>query len=157
MDFADQELITEFVVESQEGLAHVESQMLAIEAAGADIDVDLVNAVFRTMHSIKGAAGFLGLDRIGTLAHGLEELLNNLRNGEIVPTSELISTVLRAADFMSGLINAAETSNEVDVMPYVIELHRLRPGARVKVDQRRHLPRERALAQSRDDGSMNQG
>jgi two-component system, chemotaxis family, sensor kinase CheA len=67
MDFADQELISEFVVESQEGLAHVESQMLAIEAAGADIDVDLVNAVFRTMHSIKGAAGFLGLDRIGTI------------------------------------------------------------------------------------------
>jgi two-component system, chemotaxis family, sensor kinase CheA len=129
MELADQELIAEFVVESQEGLAHVENQMLAIEAGGADIDADLVNAVFRTMHSIKGAAGFFGLDRIGTLAHGLEELLNNLRNREIVPTSELVTTMLRAADFMKGLIDAVESSNDVDVTPYVCELQRLRPGA----------------------------
>jgi two-component system chemotaxis sensor kinase CheA len=127
MEFADQDLIAEFVVESQEGLAHVENQMLSIEAAGADVDVDLVNAVFRTMHSIKGAAGFFGLDRIGTLAHGLEELLNNLRNREIVPTSELITTMLRAADFMKGLLDAVETSNDVDVSAYVSELQSLRP------------------------------
>jgi two-component system chemotaxis sensor kinase CheA len=127
MGFADQDLIAEFVVESHEGLAHVENQMLSIEAAGADVDVDLVNAVFRTMHSIKGAAGFLGLDRIGALAHGLEELLNDLRNREIVPTPELVTTMLRAADFMKGLLDAVETSNDVDVSAYVSELQRMRP------------------------------
>lgn len=63
MDLSDQELITEFIVESREGLSAVETQMLTIEAGGADINTDLVNAVFRTMHSIKGSAGFLGLDR----------------------------------------------------------------------------------------------
>src|SRR5262245_38451990 len=108
MEQLDQELIAEFVVESQEALAHVENQMLAIESGGTEIDTDLVNAVFRTMHSIKGAAGFLGLDRIGTLAHSLEELLNGMRNREIVPTSELVSTMLRAADFMKSLIDAVD-------------------------------------------------
>ena len=83
MDSADAGLIAEFVVESQEGLANIEQQMLAIETAGVDVDIDLVNAVFRTMHTIKGTAGFLGLDRIGSLAHGLEEVLNAMRNREI--------------------------------------------------------------------------
>jgi two-component system, chemotaxis family, sensor kinase CheA len=50
MDLADDALIGEFVVESREGLANIEQQMLAIEANGANIDIDLVNAVFRTMH-----------------------------------------------------------------------------------------------------------
>lgn len=129
MEIADAGLIAEFVVESQEGLANVESQMLTIEAGGVDIDADLVNSVFRAMHSIKGAAGFLGLDRIGSLAHSLEEVLNNLRNREIVPTSELVTTVLRAADFMKRLIDEVDKSNEADVSPYVAELQRFRPGA----------------------------
>jgi two-component system chemotaxis sensor kinase CheA len=122
MDLADKELVAEFVVESQEGLANIEAQMLAIEAAGADVDTDLVNAVFRTMHSIKGAAGFFGLDRIGALAHSLEEILNNLRNREMTPTSELVTTMLRAADYMKGLLDAVENSNEADVSLYVHEL-----------------------------------
>lgn len=122
MDIADTELIADFRVESQEGLANIEQQMLAIETAGADIDVDLVNAVFRTMHSIKGASGFLGLDSIGTLAHSLEEVLNRMRNREIVPSSELVTTVLHAADSMKGLIDAVETSNEADVSNHVAAL-----------------------------------
>lgn len=129
MELADAELIAEFAVESQEGLANIEQQMLAIEACGADVDIDLVNAVFRTMHSIKGTAGFLGLDRIGTLAHGLEEVLNRMRNREIVPSSELVTTVLQSADFMKGLIDAVESSNDVDVSLYVANLQQFRSGA----------------------------
>jgi two-component system, chemotaxis family, sensor kinase CheA len=128
MDLADKELVAEFVVESQEGLANIEQQMLAIETAGADVDTDLVNAVFRTMHSIKGASGFLGLERIGTLAHSLEEILNHLRNHEMTPTTELVTTMLRAADYMKGLLDAVETSNEADVSPYVAELQRYLSG-----------------------------
>ena len=115
MEIADKELIAEFVVESQEGLAHVEQQMLAIEAAGSQADADQVNAVFRTMHSIKGAAGFLGLEQIGNLAHRLEELLNHMRNREVVPTSELVTTMLSAADCMKELLNSVDNSNETDI------------------------------------------
>src|SRR5262245_54976131 len=94
----DSELVAYFVVESQEGLADIEQQMLAIETGGADVDVELVNSVFRTMHTIKGTAGFLGLDRIGSLAHCLEEVLNAMRNRELATSSELVTAILRAAD-----------------------------------------------------------
>jgi two-component system chemotaxis sensor kinase CheA len=127
MEFADAELIADFVVESQEGLANIEQQMLAIEAGGSAIDVDLVNAVFRTMHTIKGTAGFLGLDRIGSLAHSLEEVLNGMRNREIATSSELVTSILRAADFMKGLIDAVETSNDADIAEHVAAMHRYRP------------------------------
>jgi two-component system chemotaxis sensor kinase CheA len=126
---ADEELIAEFTVESLEGLAGIEQQLLAIEAGGVDVDVDLVNAVFRTMHSIKGTSGFLGLSRIGSLAHALEEVLNHLRNREIGSSSELVTQVLHAADFMKNMIEAVATSNEVDVSAYVQALQAFRPGA----------------------------
>ena len=130
MESIDQELIAEFVVESQEGLANVENEMLEIESAGADVDTDLVNAVFRTMHSIKGAAGFLGLDRIQSLAHGLEEILDDLRNCEVIPTSELVTSVLKAADYMAGLIDAVESSHDAEVTPYIEDLQRVRQNAK---------------------------
>ena len=133
MDAADAELIAEFTVESLEGLANIEQQMLTIESGGDDLDLDLVNSVFRTMHSIKGTAGFLGLSSIGHLAHGLEEVLNHLRNREVTPSSELVTTVLRAADFMKDLIAAVDASNDADVAPYVETLQRFRPEAATNV------------------------
>ena len=128
MEFNDTDLIAEFATESQEGLANIEQQMLAIEAGGSDVDLDLVNAVFRTMHTIKGTAGFLGLDRIGTLAHRLEEVLDDMRNRQIVPSSELVTTVLKAADYMKDLIDAVDTSNDADISVYVENLEKFRPG-----------------------------
>src|SRR5436190_19308949 len=122
MEIADAGLIAEFVVESQEGLANIEQQMLTIESGGADVDLELVNAVFRTMHTIKGTAGFLGLDRIGSLAHGLEEVLDDMRNREIPTSSELVTTILHSADFMKSLIDCVDTSNEADISAHVTSL-----------------------------------
>ena len=71
----DQQLVAEFVEESREHLADSENQLLAIEAGGAQIDVDPVNTVFRGVHSIKGASSFLGLGELAELAHHLENIL----------------------------------------------------------------------------------
>ena len=129
MEIVDAGLVAEFVVESQEGLAKIEQQMLAVEAGGVDADPDLINAVFRTMHTIKGTAGFLALDRIGALAHGLEEVLDSMRNREIASSSELVTAILKAADFMKGLIDSIETSNDADITQHVAVLHQFKPGA----------------------------
>ncbi|MEM1304302.1 MAG: Hpt domain-containing protein, partial [Planctomycetota bacterium] len=83
----DNDLLTDFVIEAKEHLADVENQFLAIEQGGADVDVDLVNEVFRAIHSIKGAAGFLGLTKVNDLSHNLENVLNMMRNLELTPTS----------------------------------------------------------------------
>ena len=128
MDFDDPELVAEFAIESLEGLANVEQQMLSLEACGETLDRELVNAVFRTMHSIKGTAGFLGLGKISDLAHALEEVLNDLRNGALPVTSDLVSTVLAGADFIQGMIENIADSEEAEISPHVAALASLRSG-----------------------------
>jgi two-component system chemotaxis sensor kinase CheA len=124
----DAELIKEFVVESQEHLANVESQLLSLEAQGDQIDTGLVNTVFRAVHSIKGTAGFMGLETIGSLAHREEEVLNRLRGGDLRPTSEVINTLLKATDQLKTLLDGIETSNEVDISENLAALERILQG-----------------------------
>ncbi len=126
--FQDDELVNEFVVESAAHLAEVEGQLLAIEAGGEDCDPELVNTVFRAVHSVKGAAGFLRLTVINSLAHSLENVLNLIRNREIVPNSHIVNALLRAADQLVSLVNNVETSNEVDVSHLVAELEAIAIG-----------------------------
>lgn len=128
MTFEDPELVKEFVVESNEHLADIESQLLDIEAGGASIDVDLVNTVFRAVHSIKGAAGFMGFRSIQNLAHTLENVLNLMRERALVPTSEIMDLMLRAADLLRSMINDIDNSNDIDVSQLVCSLERIAAG-----------------------------
>ncbi len=134
MDF-DDELLAEFVIEANEHLADVENQFLSIEESGAEINVDLVNEVFRAIHSIKGAAGFLGMTKVNDLAHSLENLLNMMRNEELVPTSAIIDVMLRAADKLQGMINDLQNSNEVDVSDHIAALEKIAEQEQTKGDE----------------------
>jgi len=125
MSYDDPALLAEFVTESREHLAEIEGQLLQIESAGADIDDDLVNQVFRAIHSIKGAAGFMGLTRINELSHSLENVLGKVRNHELIPTTEIVDVMLRAADELTGMINNIENSNDVDVSGHVVLLDKI--------------------------------
>lgn len=123
MCMEDPELVAEFVTESTESLADIEGQLLEIESGGADINDDLVNTVFRGVHSIKGVAGFLGLTNINRLAHSLEDVLNRVRTRDLVPTSEIVDALLRAADQLSSLVASPETSNDFDVEKNIANLN----------------------------------
>jgi len=111
----DDELLQMFFEESKEHLDGIESDFLDIEEMGEDLDVELVNKVFRAIHSVKGGAGFLGLDTIKELTHNMENILNKMRNSEIIPTPELISTMLSSLDKLNDLINDFMNSNEADI------------------------------------------
>ena len=124
----EDELLNEFVVESNEHMADIENQLLSIEESGADVDVDLINEVFRGIHSIKGAAGFLGLKKVNDLAHSLENILNMMRNLELVPNSGMIDVMLRAADRLQGLLQDVESSNDEDVSDHIEELEKIAAG-----------------------------
>ena len=121
----DDELLNEFVMESQEGLAEIESDLLAIEACGDEIDLDLVNKVFRAIHSIKGAAGFMGLNTVGSLAHSLENVLVMIRNCELTLTPGRTSILLEGADVLSSMIDDIGNSEAVDVSENVRQLDRI--------------------------------
>lgn len=115
----DDETLLAFIEESKEHLDGIEADLLAIEEAGANIDTDIVNKVFRAVHSLKGGAGFLGLDKVKELAHASENLMNLIRNEELVPTPAIVSTLLDAADLLGFMIENAATSNEVDISAHL--------------------------------------
>lgn len=125
----DDPIIAEFIVESREHLSDIENQLLSIEAAGEAIDVELVNTVFRAVHSIKGAAGFLGFSTMGDLAHALENVLNLIREGELLPDSTGTDAMLRAADTLQSMFDDIERSNERDISEHLRELQAIVSGA----------------------------
>jgi len=123
--FEDDETLQMYIEESLDHLSDIESDLLTIEEAGENIDLDLVNNVFRAAHSIKGGAGFMGLTTIKDLAHHLENVLGLIRNRELIPDSNRISVLLKGFDELETLLNNIETSNDVDVTDHINALENI--------------------------------
>ncbi len=123
--FEDDETLQMYIEESLEHLGDIESDLLTIEEAGKDIDLDLVNNVFRAAHSIKGGAGFMGLTTIKELAHHLENVLGLIRNQELIPDSNRISVLLKGFDQLESLLNHIQTSNETDISHHIQALEKI--------------------------------
>jgi chemotaxis protein histidine kinase CheA len=111
----DDELAQEYLAECCEHLATIETDLLAIEKGGAKIDEELVNRVFRAVHSVKGGAGFFDLPKIRELAHRTEDVLARIRSREIVPTPERVGVLLRACDMLNELVQDAGASDQADI------------------------------------------
>ncbi|RLC11548.1 MAG: hybrid sensor histidine kinase/response regulator [Deltaproteobacteria bacterium] len=121
----DDETLQMYVEESLEHLSDIENDLLGIEQAGANIDEELVNKVFRAAHSIKGGAGFMGLTNIRDLAHKMENVLGMIRSREMVPNPEIVNILLLASDTLRDLINNVSNSNEIDISQHIEALTQL--------------------------------
>jgi len=114
------DLIRDFVNESREHIGAVETQLLKLEEGAGDADT--INEVFRCVHSIKGVAGFLGLDTIQNLAHVTESTLDLVRKERLEPSAELISALLESIDVLKELVESPEDSNGADIEQPLIHL-----------------------------------
>jgi two-component system chemotaxis sensor kinase CheA len=92
----DPELLADFVLESREHLAGIETQVLTLEREPGDGEA--LNGIFRGFHTIKGLAGFLELWEVQRLAHEVETVLDRARNGELTITPPAIDVILESAD-----------------------------------------------------------
>jgi two-component system chemotaxis sensor kinase CheA len=90
MTLSQDDILKLFVEEAMEHLSTIENDFLALEKAGDVMDRALVNKVFRTAHSIKGGAGFIGLGNIKDLSHKMETVLGRIRSGNLAPNPEII-------------------------------------------------------------------
>lgn len=93
MQDIDAGMLQTFREESLEHLADIEQDFLTMEKAGAAVDPELVHKVFRAAHSIKGGAGFIGLQKVQALAHAMENILGMIRTRRLIPDSENIKSV----------------------------------------------------------------
>ncbi len=106
----DDDIVQDFLVESREILDRLGEQLVDLEQHGED--KDLLNSVFRGFHTIKGGAGFLGLDPLVEVCHRTEDVFNLLRNGEKQVSPELMDTVLRALDVVVAQFGQIENGRD---------------------------------------------
>jgi two-component system chemotaxis sensor kinase CheA len=97
----DDEILQDFLIEAQEILERLDSQLVALEAAPDDHE--LLNAVFRGFHTIKGGAGFLSLDTMVEVAHKAEDVFGLLREGKRQVTARLMDVILQVLDTLRGM------------------------------------------------------
>lgn len=95
------ELLQEFISETRENLELLEGELVAWETDPADRE--RLDAIFRFFHTIKGSCGFLNLPRFERLSHAAEDKLSELREGNIEPSSALVSAILAIVDRIGEL------------------------------------------------------
>lgn len=122
MDEMD-EIISEFITEAEESLDKIEPMFVELEQKGED--KDMLNEIFRSMHTIKGAAGFLGFQPIVDVAHSSENIMKRLRDGEISVSTQLMDSILKSIDMLRVLLGhlSAKDGIEEDVAPMVNALN----------------------------------
>ena len=124
----DDETLQIYVEEAEEHLANIEKELLLIEEMAPGIDDNLVNKVFRAAHSIKGGAGFMGLNTVKELSHKLENVLGLIRDKELTPNSEIVNVLLSGFDRLKDLIDNISDSNSMDISTHVDSLNAISTG-----------------------------
>ena len=112
---ADEEILQDFLVEAGEIIELLSEQLVELE--NRPDDMDLLNAIFRGFHTVKGGAGFLQLDTLVDLCHAAENVFDMLRNAKLTVNAELMDVVLQALDSVVGMfgqVNAREYPEAAD-------------------------------------------
>ena len=126
-----EQLINDLLIESFEGLDGFDRDLLVLESGSSHPDI--LNRIFRVIHTIKGTAGCLGLQKIEKVAHVGENLLSLLRENQLAVTGEIISTLLAYADVLREMLRCLEANRNEGDKDYTDLLNRLvalqNPGA----------------------------
>lgn len=108
---ADQEMLDLFVQESSEHLQSLETDLIALESNPTDSD--RLNSIFRSVHSIKGAAGFFGFDPIVKLAHVMESVMSLLRDAILQADESMVSLLISTADKLNLMLANPDRAAEI--------------------------------------------
>jgi len=111
MAMEDQDIIREFLIESNENLSRLDQEMVELERRPKD--PALLASIFRTIHTIKGTCGLLGFGTLEAITHLGEDILTQLRDGQRDLTPQLVTVILEAVDAIKKvLLSIEKTGNE---------------------------------------------
>ncbi len=113
MSFSDdEEILQDFLVEAGEIIELLGEQLVELEEKPQDSE--LLNAVFRGYHTIKGGAGFLSIDPLVAICHRTEDVFNILRQGDRLIDAELMDVILNAHDLVTSMIESVSQGEDPD-------------------------------------------
>jgi two-component system chemotaxis sensor kinase CheA len=103
------DIVSEFLLESNENLDQLDQDLVALESDPTS--KELLGRIFRSIHTVKGTSGFLGLHRLEKVAHAGENLLAKLRDGDLVLHAGLSDLLLQTVDIMRAILTGLEATN----------------------------------------------
>ena len=136
MDLDFEQFRGTYVIESLELLGDMEEKLMELE--NNTDDVDLLNAIFRCVHSIKGGAGAFGLTQIAQFTHEFEYLLDALRERKISVDEQIMDVLLRGRDVVERMVHAARASEVMpddfgsDVLEEIVSINESQKGGAAK-------------------------
>ncbi|MFT6897814.1 MAG: two-component system chemotaxis sensor kinase CheA [Paraglaciecola sp.] len=121
----DEEILQDFLVEAGEILEQLQEQLVELE--NNPQDSDLLNAIFRGYHTVKGGAGFLSLAELVDICHGAENVFDVMRNGQRSLTPELMDVILLATDEVVEMFDSVKNKRPLVAAEQSLldHLHRL--------------------------------
>ncbi len=129
----DEDLIREFVTEAREWIEALDSEIVRFEQEPAN--PRLLGEVFRLIHTVKGACGFIGLTRLQAVAHAAETVLGGFRDGDVAVTGEAVSAVLETVDLVRTIIDALASTGVEPRGDDTVLIRRLEAAARPSASQ----------------------
>lgn len=105
---SNDEILREFLLETQENLSLLDADLIALEKNPTEKST--LAQVFRTLHSVKGTAGFMGLEKLQAVTHSAESLLTRLRAGELLFNPPIATALLRVVDAVREMLSNIEAS-----------------------------------------------
>lgn len=118
----------EFISEAKTHLDNLNEKLLEIEKAPDDLEI--MNSIFRSCHTLKGNAATMGFNKFSVLAHDMENVLDNARNKKLELDSSVIDTLFKACDFLEEGLNKidADQADSLDASEIIAELNKISPN-----------------------------
>ena len=111
----DDEILQDFLVEAGEILEQLSEQLVVLEQSPGDFD--LLNAIFRGFHTVKGGAGFLAIHELVEICHSAEDVFNVLRQGDRQVTAELMDVILQVLDIVNDMFASVRAGESPEAAP----------------------------------------
>ncbi len=111
----EKDMIGDLIQESKEHLQEIEPVLLELERLGDALPTEMINQIFRAIHSIKGGFGFFGYKGVTTLSHSMEHLLSLIRDRKLTISNELIDALFRGIDKLKVLFDDFENSDSIPI------------------------------------------
>jgi two-component system, chemotaxis family, sensor kinase CheA len=134
----DESIISDFVAESRDHLNAIEPDLLAMEQGGAELSQEMLNRVFRAIHSIKGGAGFLAFESLKNLSHAMEGVLMQVRDGKLKIDPAVMDAIFAGMDRLRAMLDDIHASDSVPCeketahFKAILEGQGVNPGAQLK-------------------------
>lgn len=109
-----------YLEDANEQLDGIETDILLLEEAESGVDSELINRIFRSIHTVKGGAGFLGLQQIRDLSHVMEDVLDRIRADELQPNHEQATLLLTSLDMLKSMLE--DTEKTFDIADCLLQL-----------------------------------